>query len=80
MSPSRISDWRGSFILSRWPILSPRRPGLGRMIGRLIRGGVGDAVQSLGRNSLAVFAAGSLMSAGGQAALAAASPHASTGS
>ena len=54
-------------------------PGLGRMVARLIRGGVGDAVQSLGRNSLAVFAAGSLMSAGGQAALAAASPHASPG-
>src|SRR5271165_157499 len=54
-------------------------PGLGRSVARLIRGGIGDAVQSLGRNSLAVFAAGSLMSAGGQAALAAASPHASPG-
>ncbi len=54
-------------------------PGFGRMVARLIRGCVGDAVQSLGRNSLAVFAAGSLMSAGGQAALAATSPHASPG-
>ena len=54
-------------------------PGLGQMVAHFIRGGVGDAVQSLGRNSLSVFATGSLMSAGGQAALAAASPHASPG-
>ena len=54
-------------------------PGLGRMVARLIRGGIGDAVQSLGRNSLSVFAAGSLISAGGQAALAATSQHTSPG-
>jgi hypothetical protein len=54
-------------------------PGFGQMIARLIRGGIGDAVQSLGRNSLSVFAVGSLMSAGGQAALAATSAHASPG-
>jgi hypothetical protein len=54
-------------------------PGFGQMIARLIRGGIGDAVQSLGRNSLSVFAAGSLMSAGGQAALAATSAHSSPG-
>ena len=40
-------------------------PGLGGLIG----GALGRAVQSLGRNSLAIFAAGSLLSAGGQAAL-----------
>jgi hypothetical protein len=54
-------------------------PSLGRLIAPVIRGAAGRAVQSLGRNSLAVFAAGSLMSACGQAALAAASPHASRG-
>jgi hypothetical protein len=54
-------------------------PGVGRIVARLVRGALGGAVQSLGRNSLAVFAAGSLMSAGGQAALAATSPHASPG-
>jgi hypothetical protein len=41
----------------------------------VIHGAFGGAVQSLGRNSLAIFVAGSLMSACGQAALAAASPH-----
>ncbi len=51
----------------------------GRFIAPVVRGAFGKAVQSLGRNSLAVFAAGSLMSAGGQAALAAVSPHASAG-
>jgi hypothetical protein len=51
----------------------------GRFIAPVVRGAFGKAVQSLGRNSLAVFAAGSLMSACGQAALAAASPHASAG-
>jgi hypothetical protein len=45
----------------------------------VIRGVIGNAVQSLGRHRLAVFAAGSLLSACGQAALAAASPHASPG-
>ena len=50
-----------------------------RFVAPLIRGAFGEAVQSLGRNSLSVFAAGCLLSAGGQAALAAASPHASMG-
>jgi hypothetical protein len=54
-------------------------PGVGRIVAPLIRGALGSAVQSLGRNSLTVFAAGSLMSACGQAALAATSPHASPG-
>jgi hypothetical protein len=54
-------------------------PSLGRLIAPVIRGAFGSAVQSLGRNSLAVFAAGSVMSACGQAALAAASPHTSRG-
>ena len=40
-------------------------PGLAGLIG----GGLGRAVQSLGRNSLAVFALGSILSAFGQAAL-----------
>jgi hypothetical protein len=51
----------------------------GRFIAPVVRGAFGKALQSLGRNSLPVFAAGSLMSACGQAALAAASPHASAG-
>jgi hypothetical protein len=51
----------------------------GRFIAPVVRGAFGKAVQSLGRNSLPVFAAGSVMSACGQAALAAASPHASAG-
>jgi hypothetical protein len=51
----------------------------GRFIAPVVRGAFGKAVQSLGRNSLPVFAAGSLMSAGAQAALGAASPHASAG-
>jgi hypothetical protein len=51
-------------------------PGFARFI---VGGAFGFAVQSLGRNSLAVFAAGSLMSACGQSALAAASSHASKG-
>jgi hypothetical protein len=51
----------------------------GRFIAPVVRGALGKAVQSLGRNSLPVFAAGSFMSACGQAALAAASPHASAG-
>jgi hypothetical protein len=46
---------------------------------RLADGAAGRAVQSLGRNSLAVFAAGSLLSAVGQAALGAAAPHAPAG-
>lgn len=50
-----------------------------RFVAPMIRGAFGEAVQSLGRNSLSVFAAGCLLSAGGQAALAAASPHASMG-
>jgi hypothetical protein len=50
-----------------------------RFIAPVIRGAFGGAVQSLGRNSLPVFAAGSILSACGQAALAAASPHASAG-
>jgi hypothetical protein len=50
-------------------------PGLRRMIG----GPVGRAVQSLGRNSLTIFAAGSLVAAGGQAALGAAAPYTSEG-
>jgi hypothetical protein len=45
----------------------------------VIRGAFGNAVQSLGRNSLSVFVAGSFLSACGQAALAAASPHTSAG-
>jgi hypothetical protein len=51
----------------------------GRFIAPVVRGAFGKAVQSLGRNSLAVFAAGSFLSACGQAALAATSPHASAG-
>jgi hypothetical protein len=51
----------------------------GRFIAPVVRGAFGDAVQSLGRNSLSVFAAGSFLSACGQAALAATSPHASAG-
>ena len=54
-------------------------PSFARFIAPVVRGAFGHAVQSLGRNSLAVFAAGSLMSACGQAALAAASPHAPQG-
>ncbi|HTZ67102.1 MAG TPA: OpgC domain-containing protein [Roseiarcus sp.] len=50
-----------------------------RFVAPVVRGAFGKAVQRLGRNSLAVFAAGSLMSAGGQAALAATSLHASEG-
>jgi hypothetical protein len=45
----------------------------------VVRGAFGKAVQSLGRNSLSVFAAGSFLSACGQATLAVASPHASAG-
>jgi hypothetical protein len=51
----------------------------GRFIAPVVRGAFGSAVQSLGRNSLSVFAAGSFLSACGQAALAASSPHASAG-
>ena len=51
----------------------------GRFIAPVVRGAFGSAVQSLGRNSLPVFAAGSILSAGGQAALAATSAHASAG-
>ncbi len=51
----------------------------GRFLAPVVRGAFGNAVQSLGRNSLPVFAAGSFLSACGQAALAAASPHASAG-
>jgi hypothetical protein len=54
-------------------------PSFGRFISPVIRGAFGVAVQSLGRNSLAVFAAGSFLSACGQAALAGVSPHASAG-
>jgi hypothetical protein len=50
-----------------------------RFIAPIVRGVFGGAVQSLGRNSLPVFAAGSILSAGGQAALGATSPHASVG-
>jgi hypothetical protein len=46
-------------------------------LARLVAGPFGRSVQSLGRNSLAVFACGSLLSAGGQAMLAVASPLAS---
>jgi hypothetical protein len=51
----------------------------GRFIAPVVRGAFGAAVQRLGRNSLPVFAAGSVLSAGGQAALAATSAHASAG-
>jgi hypothetical protein len=51
----------------------------GRFIAPVVRGAFGNAVQSLGRNSLSVFAAGSFLSACSQAALAATSPHASAG-
>ena len=51
----------------------------GQFIAPVVRGAFGNAVQSLGRNSLPVFAAGSVLSACGQAALAATSPHASAG-
>ena len=50
-------------------------PGLTRMID----GGPGRAVQSLGRNGLAIFAAGSLITTLGQAALGAAAPYSSVG-
>ncbi|HSV00194.1 MAG TPA: OpgC domain-containing protein [Roseiarcus sp.] len=52
---------------------------LRRFIAPVVRGAFGTAVQSLGRNSLPVFAAGSVLSAGGQAALAVTSTHASAG-
>ncbi len=48
-------------------------------LGPVTEGRIGRAVQSLGRNSLAVFAAGSLVAALGQASLGAASPHTSAG-
>ena len=51
----------------------------GRFITPMIRGALGSAVQRLGRNSLPVFAAGSVLSACGQAALAATSAHAPAG-
>ena len=51
----------------------------GRFITPMVRSAFGGAVQRLGRNSLSVFAAGSVLSAGGQAALAATSAHASPG-
>jgi hypothetical protein len=51
----------------------------GRFIAPVVRCAFGKAVQSLGRNSLPVFAAGSVLSAGGQAALAVTSSHASAG-
>lgn len=51
----------------------------GRFIAPVVRGAFGNAVQRLGRNSLPVFAAGSVLSACGQATLAATSPHASAG-
>jgi hypothetical protein len=50
-----------------------------RFITPVVRGAFGAAVQRLGRNSLSVFAAGSVLSACGQAALAATFPHASAG-
>jgi hypothetical protein len=50
-------------------------PGLTRMID----GRIGRAVQSLGRNSLTIFAAGSLVAAAGQAAMGAAAPYTSEG-
>jgi hypothetical protein len=59
--------------------LVARAPSFGRLIGPVIRGAFGVAVQSLGRNSLPVFAAGSFLSACGQAALAGVSLHASAG-
>jgi hypothetical protein len=46
---------------------------------RLINGVAGQALQRVGRHGLAVFAAGSVLSAIGQAALAAVAPHASVG-
>ena len=45
----------------------------------LVEGTAGRAVQSLGRNGLAIFAAGSVLSAGGQAALGAVAPYTSVG-
>jgi hypothetical protein len=54
-------------------------PSFGRFIAPVVRGAFGNALQGLGRNSLPVFAAGSILSACGQAAFAAASPHASAG-
>ena len=51
----------------------------GRFVAPVIRSAFGKAVQGLGRNSLSVFAAGSFLSACSQAALSAASPHASAG-
>jgi hypothetical protein len=46
---------------------------------RLVDGAAGRAVQSLGRHGLAVFAAGSLLSAVGQATLGAFAPDVSVG-
>ncbi len=46
---------------------------------RVIDGPIGRAVQSLGRNGLAIFAAGSVVTALGQAALGATAPYASVG-
>ncbi|MGH6799593.1 MAG: OpgC family protein [Roseiarcus sp.] len=51
----------------------------GGLFAPVIRSAFGEAVQSLGRNSLSVFAAGCLLSAFSQAALVAASSHVSAG-
>jgi hypothetical protein len=48
-------------------------------LARLIDGRAGQAVQSLGRNGLSIFAAGSVFAALGQAALGAAAPYTSVG-
>jgi len=54
-------------------------PVVGGLLHRLVSGAFGKAVQSLGRNSLTIFAVGSLMSAFGQAGLGAFSPYAPAG-
>ena len=48
-------------------------------LARMVDGRIGRAVQSLGRNSLTIFAAGSLVAALGQATLGAARPYTSEG-
>ncbi len=59
-----------AYLIAVAPQIAPR-------IKRLVDGVAGRAVQSLGRNGLPTFAAGSVISALGQAALGAAQPHSS---
>ncbi len=54
-------------------------PQIAPQMKRVVGGAAGRAVQRLGRNGLATFAAGCVISAIGQAALGAAQPHSSAG-